>query len=102
MTKSHENSTHKNAAAVNPTHADSNSDRRQFLQQSALAVAGAAALGSTVPAVHAAEDNTIRLSLIGCGGRARAPWPTRSIPATKARSNCTQWPIFMKTIWRAN
>jgi predicted dehydrogenase len=34
-----------------------------------MAVAGAVALGSTAPAVHAAEENTIRLSLIGCGGR---------------------------------
>lgn len=52
-----------------PADENSQSDRRQFLQQSALAVAGVAALGSTVPAVHAAEDSTIRLSLIGCGGR---------------------------------
>jgi predicted dehydrogenase len=32
-------------------------------------VAGAAMLGASVPPVHAAEDNTIRLSLIGCGNR---------------------------------
>jgi predicted dehydrogenase len=32
-------------------------------------MAGAAILGSPVPAVHAGEDNTIRLALIGCGGR---------------------------------
>jgi predicted dehydrogenase len=48
-----------------PSHAS----RRQFMQQSGTLVAGAAVLGSTVPAVHAAEDNTIRLALIGCGGR---------------------------------
>lgn len=45
------------------------SDRRQFLQQSGLVMAGTAALGCAVPAVHAAEDNTIRLALIGCGNR---------------------------------
>ncbi|MBC8875808.1 MAG: Gfo/Idh/MocA family oxidoreductase [Planctomycetes bacterium] len=44
-------------------------NRRQFLQRSSCAAAGAAVLGLSVPAVHAAEDNTIRLSLIGCGGR---------------------------------
>ena len=44
-------------------------DRRQFLRQSGLFVASAAALGSSVPAVHAAEDNTVRLALIGCGSR---------------------------------
>ncbi len=43
--------------------------RRQFLQQTSCAAAGAAVLGLSVPAVHAAEDNTIRLALIGCGGR---------------------------------
>jgi predicted dehydrogenase len=43
--------------------------RRQFLQQTSCAAAGAAVLGLSAPAVHAAEDNTIRLALIGCGGR---------------------------------
>ncbi len=47
----------------------SNTTRRQFLQKSTCAAAGAAVLGLSVPAVHAAEDNTIRLALIGCGGR---------------------------------
>ncbi len=46
-----------------------NSTRRQFLQQGGSLAASAAVLGSSVPAVHAAEDNTIRLALIGCGGR---------------------------------
>lgn len=32
-------------------------------------VAGVALAGLAVPAVHAGEDNTIRLALIGCGGR---------------------------------
>jgi predicted dehydrogenase len=43
--------------------------RRQFLQQSGAAAAGAALLASAAPRVHAAEDNTIRLALIGCGNR---------------------------------
>jgi predicted dehydrogenase len=46
-----------------------NTTRRQFLQQGGGLAAGAAVLGMHLPAVHAAEDNTIRLSLIGCGGR---------------------------------
>lgn len=48
-----------------------NVTRRQFLQRSGTAAAGAALLAGTVPAVHAAEDNTIRLALIGCGSRGR-------------------------------
>jgi predicted dehydrogenase len=43
--------------------------RREFLQSSGLVVAGTAALGGLTPAVHAGEDNTIRLALIGCGPR---------------------------------
>lgn len=43
--------------------------RRSFLKTtSAIAAAGALA-GVNVPHVFAAEDNTIRLALIGCGGR---------------------------------
>jgi predicted dehydrogenase len=53
------------------SNATSNTTRRQFLQQSGSLAAGAAVLGSSVPAVHAGEDNTIRLALIGCGGRGR-------------------------------
>src|SRR5579864_7298042 len=45
--------------------------RRQFLKNSSLAAAGAAAL-SQVPFIisaHAAPDDPIRIGLIGCGGR---------------------------------
>jgi len=43
--------------------------RRGFLQFSGKLTAGAALAGVAIPRVHAAEDNTIRLALIGCGGR---------------------------------
>ena len=43
--------------------------RRQFLSNTGR-VAGASALaGVALPHVHAAENNTIQLALIGCGGR---------------------------------
>ena len=45
------------------------SSRRQFLQRSGSAVAGAALAGTLAAGVHAAEDNTIKVALIGCGGR---------------------------------
>ena len=51
-----------------PTDA-SKPSRRQFLQQSGSLAAGAAVLGGLTPRVHAGEDNTIRLALIGCGSR---------------------------------
>jgi predicted dehydrogenase len=47
----------------------SNVNRRQFLKQSGSLAAGAAVIGSIMPAAYAGEDNAIRLALIGCGGR---------------------------------
>jgi predicted dehydrogenase len=43
--------------------------RREFLQQTGAVAAASALSAVAVPHVHAAEDNTIRLALIGCGGR---------------------------------
>jgi predicted dehydrogenase len=44
-------------------------DRRFFLQSSSAAALGALAGGAFVPAVHAAGDESIKVGLIGCGGR---------------------------------
>jgi len=43
--------------------------RRDFVKYSGGLAAGTALAGLPLPPVHAAEDNTIRLALIGCGGR---------------------------------
>jgi predicted dehydrogenase len=43
--------------------------RRDFLRSSGRVAAGSVLAAMAVPRVHAAEDNTIRLALIGCGGR---------------------------------
>ncbi|MFZ2641870.1 MAG: gfo/Idh/MocA family oxidoreductase [Verrucomicrobiia bacterium] len=45
------------------------SSRREFLSQSGKLLAGSALAGITLPHIHAAEDNTIRLALIGSGSR---------------------------------
>ena len=47
----------------------SETSRREFLQWTGAAAAGSALAGVGIPRVHAGEDNTIRLALIGCGGR---------------------------------
>ena len=47
----------------------SNLNRRQFLKQSGSIAAGAAVLGSLQSSVFARGDSTIRLALLGCGGR---------------------------------
>ncbi|HRA87522.1 MAG TPA: gfo/Idh/MocA family oxidoreductase [Planctomycetaceae bacterium] len=57
---------------------DNVSTRREFLNHTGrlaatagvgVTLAGTALAGVAIPAVYAGEDNTIRLALIGCGGR---------------------------------
>ncbi len=43
--------------------------RRGFLRRGGRVAAASALAGLALPRVHAAEDNTLRLALIGCGGR---------------------------------
>jgi predicted dehydrogenase len=43
--------------------------RRDFLKTSGQMAAAGTLLATAVPHVHAAQDNTIQLALIGCGGR---------------------------------
>ena len=43
--------------------------RREFLRQTSQFAAASALAGLAMPHVHAAGDDTIRLALIGCGGR---------------------------------
>jgi predicted dehydrogenase len=45
------------------------STRREFLKTSGKIAAVSAFAGLAVPHVHAAENNTIQIALIGCGGR---------------------------------
>lgn len=43
--------------------------RREFLKRTAMAGGALALAGSVVPRVHAAGDETIKVALVGCGGR---------------------------------
>jgi predicted dehydrogenase len=54
---------------MNPAEQQPAASRRDFLKNSGKAAAATALVGMAVPAVHAAEDNTIRVVLVGCGGR---------------------------------
>jgi predicted dehydrogenase len=47
----------------------SKQDRRRFLKHTGSIVTAGALTGAAVPMVHAAEDNTINIGLVGCGGR---------------------------------
>lgn len=43
--------------------------RRAFLKNTGRIVAASALAGTVLPHVHAAENNTIQVALVGCGGR---------------------------------
>ncbi len=43
--------------------------RRQFLKRTGQIAAASTVVGAVVPHVHAAENNTIQVALVGCGGR---------------------------------
>ena len=43
--------------------------RREFIKHAGLVAGASALVGAAIPRVHAAEDNTIRVALVGCGGR---------------------------------
>ena len=53
---------------------ESHVTRRDFLRTTTTAIAGASALGlvSLERSAFAAENNTLKLALIGCGGRGTA------------------------------
>ncbi|HVY69922.1 MAG TPA: twin-arginine translocation signal domain-containing protein, partial [Verrucomicrobiae bacterium] len=44
-------------------------NRRDFLKTTGKIAAASALAGITLPHVHAAENNTLQVSLVGCGGR---------------------------------
>jgi len=55
---------------TNPAENNPSPSRRDFLKQSGTIAATTAVVSAiAAPHVHAAEDNTIRVALVGCGGR---------------------------------
>ena len=48
---------------------NANKSRREFLKNTGRVAAASALVAGGVPKVHAAESNTIKVALIGCGGR---------------------------------
>src|SRR5688572_7120286 len=48
---------------------DQNTTRRDFLKHTGVAFTAGALAGATLPAVHAAQDSTVQIALVGCGGR---------------------------------
>src|SRR5947207_5085129 len=48
---------------------DSLSSRREFIKNTGKIAAASALAGVAIPHVHAAENNTLQVALVGCGGR---------------------------------
>src|SRR5438093_11165847 len=48
---------------------DSLTSRREFIKNAGKIAAASALAGVAIPHVHAAENNTIQVALVGCGGR---------------------------------
>lgn len=53
----------------NPISPTSPTSRREFIKSTGKLAAASALAGVALPHVHAAENNTIQVALIGCGGR---------------------------------
>lgn len=56
-------------SAFRPTQSSRGNSRRDFLKLSGSAAAASVLAGVAVPHCHAAENSTIKLALVGCGGR---------------------------------
>ncbi len=69
-----------------PTSSNAPSSRRDFLKTTGQVAAVSALAGVAVPAVHAGENNTIQVALVGCGGRGTGA-------ATNALGTKNQGPI---------
>jgi predicted dehydrogenase len=68
------------------TESKNTASRRDFLKESGVVLGASALAGVAVPSVHAGEDNTIQIALVGCGGRGTGA-------AVQALSTQSQGPI---------
>jgi predicted dehydrogenase len=49
--------------------AEPSPSRRTFLKQTGFTLSAGALAGAVIPAVHAQQDSTVQIALVGCGGR---------------------------------
>ena len=66
--------------------------RREVLKIAGVAAAASALAGVVLPHVHAAEDNTIQVALVGCGGRGTGAAENALNVARTAQSSSSPWP----------
>ena len=74
--------------------------RREFIAGAGRIAAATALAGVVVPRVHAAEDNTIRLALVGCGGRGTGA-AANALSVPKGRVKLVAMADVFETSWQA-
>ena len=73
------------------------STRREFLKNTGRIAAASALAGVAIPRVYAAEDNTIQVALVGCGGRGTGA-AKNALSVRAARSNLWRWPTSSRIV----
>ena len=63
--------------------------RRNFLKQASVLATGTMLASNVIPKVHAAENNMLKIALIGCGGRGRGA----ALQALSADPNVKFWSV---------
>ena len=74
--------------------------RREFLKTSSAALAGAALVGAVVRPGYTAENNTIKIALVGCGGRGCGA--AAQALSTSGPTKLWRWPISSAPIKTAS
>ena len=70
--------------------------RREFLKNTGRVAAASALTATSVPLVHAGEDNTIRVAVIGCGGRGTGA-AANALTVKHGPSSWSPWPTLSRT-----
>ena len=73
--------------------------RREFLQRAGGFAVASALAATAIPHVHASENNTIQVALVGCGGRGTGAAANASRPRT-VRSSSWPWPTSLRQAGR--
>src|SRR6266542_43018 len=91
-------STSKAMNDVNHPNSPAPTTRRDFLKKTSTAVAAGTVLGGLTleRSAYAAGSDTLRIALIGCGGRGSGAADQALAPL--AASNSWPWRMFLKTI----
>ncbi len=71
--------------------------RREFLLSTGRFAAASALAGVMIPNVHAADNNTLQIVLIGCGGRGTGA-AINALSVKQARSSSWRWPTFSEIV----